>query len=288
VPRQVPAVVRALDILELFLRQSPPPALSVPEIAAALSLPRSTAHELVGTLVARRYLQPDAHQPHRFTLGVRLFELGNAYAAGLDLAREGQLVAQQVAAQCGETVHVAVLDGIEVFYIAKVDSTNPVRLVSAIGKRLPAHCTAVGKMLLSGLADHELEERYRQAGGLVGMTPNSITSLAALKAELAATRRRGLAYDNCESNLDARCVAAPVYDHEGQMVAAMSISFPIIRDDPVRILELAQLIRQGARALSERLGYRGTARFDGAIEPPPWHQAAANAQPGGGGGKPRG
>ncbi|MCM8746850.1 IclR family transcriptional regulator [Thermomicrobium sp. CFH 73360] len=272
-PRRVPAVERALDILELFLRSPQPESLSVPEIARALDLPRSTAHELVATLVARRYLRPIEGNPHRYALDVRVFELGNAYAAGLDLAREGQIVARRVAASCDETVHIAVLEGTDVFYIAKVDSTNALRLVSAIGRRLPAHCTAVGKMLLSGLSEEEFAERFAGVRELPGMTRNSLRSVDALRAELARTRARGIAWDNCESNPDVRCVAAPIYDHRGRMVAAMSISFPVVRDTPERFLELSRLVWEGARELSQRLGYREISQGTWQPELPPWHSA---------------
>ncbi|MDW7982709.1 MAG: IclR family transcriptional regulator [Thermomicrobium sp.] len=274
-PRRVPAVERALDILELYLRSPQPESLSVPEVARALGLPRSTAHELVATLVARRYLRPTEGNPHRYALDARVFELGNAYATGLDLAREGQVVARRIAALCDETVHVAVLEDTDVFYIAKVDSTNALRLVSAIGRRLPAHCTAVGKMLLSGLSEEEFAQRFAGAQELVGMTRNSLRSVDALRAELARTRARGIAWDNCESNPDVRCVAAPIYDHRGRMVGAMSISFPVVRDTPERFLELSRLVREGAQEVSQRLGYRAPDTMAWTPELPPWHRAQA-------------
>lgn len=251
--RLVPAVTRAFDILEAFLSEASP--LSVPDVAARLKLPRSSAHDLVRTLVRRGYLHPLEDQPNKFVLGLRVFELGSAFAAGLDLPREGRQAARTVSAACNETVHVAVLDGTEVVYIAKVDSTQAVRMVSAVGRRLPAHCTAVGKMLLSGLPDRELVGRYGRSRPLASMTPNSITSLAGLRRELAAIRARGLAIDDCESNIDVRCVAAPVYDREGQMAAAMSISVPVTRMRPKRREELAALVKRGAQELSRRLGF---------------------------------
>ncbi len=250
-PRLVPAVTRAFDILEAFRGDARP--WSVPEVAARLGLPRSTAHDLVRTLVCRGYLRALDDQPHKFVLGLRVFELGSAYAAGLDLPREGRQVARAVSAVCNETVHLAVLDGTEVVYIAKVDSTQAIRMVSAVGRRLPAHCTAVGKMLLSGLPERELIARYGRS--LASMTPNSITSLPRLRRELAVIRVRGLAFDDCESNIDVRCVAAPVHDREGQMAAAMSISVPITRMRPKRREELAALVKQGAQDLSRRLGF---------------------------------
>ncbi len=225
-----------------------------PRSPARLGLPRSSAHELVQTLAARGYLAPLAQQPNRYALGVRVFELGNTYAAELDLAHEGHEVARSVAAACDETVHLAVLEGTQVVYIVKVDSTYAVRMVSAVGRRLPAHCTGVGKMLLSGLSDAELAGRWDGVESLPAMTSNSITSLERLRQELADIRARGLAFDDCESNVAVRCVAAPVFDHRGEMVAALSISVPTIRMDDVRRVELAALVQNGATDLSRRLG----------------------------------
>jgi len=254
--RTVPALSRALDIMELFLDR---PTLSAPQITERLSLPRTTVHELVGTLVERAYLVPVGGQPIRYRLGMRVFQLGASFADHLDLAREAQDVAHEVAAGCDETVHIAILDGADVVYIAKVDRTHPVRMVSAVGRRLPAHCTAVGKMLLSGLRPEALDARYPRGQALPAMTPNSISSPSRLRTHLATIRSEGLAYDDCESNDAVRCVAAPVYDHSGEMVAAMSISVPTMRWTEQRRIEWSQLVREGAATLSGRLGHRRAA-----------------------------
>ena len=254
--RVVPAVSRALDILELFLDR---PTLSAPEITDRLGLPRTTVHELLATLVERAYLVPVGGQPARYRLGMRVFQLGASFADQLDLAREAQDVAHEVAAGCDETVHIAILDGADVVYIAKVDSTHPVRMVSAVGRRLPAHCTAVGKVLLSGLTPEALDARYPRGRDLPAMTPRSVTSQARLRAQLAEVRSRGLAYDHCESNDAVHCVAAPVLDHSGAMVAAMSISTPTLRWNDQREREWGDLVARGAAALSARLGHRVSA-----------------------------
>jgi DNA-binding IclR family transcriptional regulator len=251
--RRVPAVSRALDILELFLDGDG--TLSAPEITRRLRLPRTTVHELVTTLAARSYLVPVPEQPGRYRLGVRTYQLGSRYAEQLDLAAEGQQVARTVAETCGETVHVAVLENADVIYIAKVDSTHAVRMVSAAGRRLPAHCTAVGKMLLASLPPDELKERLPESGDLPAMTANSITSVEALRETLAEVRERGLASEQRESNPDVSCVAAPVMDRAGRVVAALSISVPMIRWSPERQRELAGLAVTGAGQLSERLGH---------------------------------
>src|SRR3954463_1880089 len=175
--RTVPAVNRAIDILELFLAQQ---TLSAPEVTQRLGLPRTTVHELLTTLTERRYLVPVSDQPTRYRLGIRLFQLGGAFAEQLDLATEAREAAREVADACDETVHVAVLDGTEVVYIAKVDSTHPVRMVSAVGRRVAAHCTGVGKVLLSALTPEALDARYPRGASLPVMTPHSIATPAAL------------------------------------------------------------------------------------------------------------
>jgi DNA-binding IclR family transcriptional regulator len=251
--RAVPAVSRALDILELFLER---PSLSAPQITEHLGLPRTTVHELVSTLVDRGYLDAVPGAPISYRLGMRTFQLGSQFADRLDLVREAQEAAAEVALVCDETVHVAVLDGASVVYVAKVDSTHPVRMVSAVGRRLPAHCTAVGKLLLSALSPEALDARYPAGGSLPAMTPQSITSPARLRAALRQVAADGVAYDDCESNEAVRCVSAPVYDHGGRMVAAMSISAPTIRWTDERRGEWSELVRSGAVALSRRLGHR--------------------------------
>jgi DNA-binding IclR family transcriptional regulator len=254
--RAVPAASRALDILELFLDE---PVLSAADVVTRLALPRTTVHELLGTLADRRYLVVVPGQPLRYQLGVRLFQLGSVFAQQLDLAREAQRVASEVAAACDETVHVAVLEGTDVIYIARVESTHPVRMVSAVGRRLPAHCTGVGKMLLSARSTQTLDAMYPKQSALPTMTRSSIGSLSRLKSELNEIRARGLAYDEAESSEDVHCVAAGVHDHTGEMVAALSISVPTTRWNATRRQALTDLARDGAARLSASLGYRAAA-----------------------------
>lgn len=249
--RAVPAVQRAFDVLELFLAER---ELSAPEITAKLGLPRTTVHELVGTLTERGYLAQAGPDSNRFRLGVRGFQLGSAYAERLDLAREGQLVAEEIARRCHETVHVGVLEGADVFYVAKVDSSHPVRMVSAVGRRLPAHCTAVGKTLLSAMDREHLDQLY-PSSRLAAMTGNSITQRRTLYGELERIAEQGVAREYCESNEAVACVAAPVRDRTGAVVAALSISVPIPRWSDEVAAELAELVREGAATLSERLGH---------------------------------
>jgi IclR family KDG regulon transcriptional repressor len=252
VARVVPAVIRALDILELFLDRA---ELSAREVIERLDLPRTTVHELLVTLVERAYLIVVPGQPVRYRLGMPLFQLGSAFAGRLDLVREAQSVAREVAAACDEAVHVAVLDGADVVYLVKVDSTHPVRMVSGVGLRLPAHCTAVGKVMLAGL-DRAGLNAVLARGPLPGMTPHSITDPERLRAHLDQVRAEGVAADVGESDSAMRCVAAAVRDHSGTVIAAMSVSAPIIRWTAQAPPEWTALVRDGAAALSARMGYQ--------------------------------
>jgi len=250
-PRMTPAVVRAFQILQL-LREGP---LSVADMARSLQVPRSSVHELVATLehLGSVAPAPPNGSSKRYQLGLLVHELGAAYLDGAELTALGQEVARSTAAACGETAHLAVLDGREVVYIAKVDSIHPVRMVSAVGRRIPAHCTGVGKALL---CEHSIEELRKifGRGALAQMTPNSIDSFDRLVAALAETRERGVAYDTCESNANVCCVAAPVRDHRGTIVAGLSISVPTVRVDADWPGALAALVRSEADSLSKRLG----------------------------------
>ncbi|GAB3455935.1 IclR family transcriptional regulator [Streptomonospora sediminis] len=254
--RRTPALLRALDILELFTdgRES----VSAPEVVDELDLPRTTVHELLHTLVDRDYLGPDPEVPGRYQLGLQVFRLGSAYAERLDTARTGRRIARELVAACNETSHVAVLDATHIVYIAKVDSSHAVRMVSTLGGRIPAHCTALGKVLLAALPEHDLHERFAEVP-LRAMTPNSITDLATLGTELDRVRQAGTAVEICESNPDVCCVAAPVRDRTDQVVAAVSVSVPLHRWSDERRTELEALVAEGAQRFSAALGGRATA-----------------------------
>jgi len=252
--RTVPAVQRAFAILEMLTGERA--ELRAPEIVDELRLPRTTVHELVNTLVSLGYLETSPIRPGVYRLGQKLVGLGMTYVDRLDLAVEGRKVAEQIVRECSETVHVAALDGRDAVYLVKVDSTRAVRMVSAQGRRLPAHCTAVGKMLLAQLPDAEVDALYRDAD-LESLTPNSITDMGQLRATLDEVRRAGVAFDREESTLEVSCVSAPVYDHNANVVAAMSVSIPVTRWDERGDEGWAALVRDGADRLSRQLGKQG-------------------------------
>ena len=236
--REVPALARGLRILELLATRRE--GMKVPEIAAALDLPRSATYELVYTLRVHRAV--DITPTGEVVLGSKLFMFGSAYAESVDLAQLAASAAEAARARAEETVQVAILDGAHVLYIAKAESANTLRLVSAVGRKLPAD------ELERVLADIEW----------VQLTPNTIGDRATLERELEQIRANGYAFDNCESNVDVSCVAAPVRDSTGGTIAAISVSTLVTRMTDERREELRGIIVDAAGELSASLGYNGS------------------------------
>jgi DNA-binding IclR family transcriptional regulator len=248
---QVKSAARVLDILEHLARSDC--ELTLTEIATALGLPKSSTWLLLQTLSGRGYLElRSASGP--FSLGPKVMELAGAYARKASLLQSFPAVARGLVQVCEETVQLAILIGVEVLYLAKEDGTRPVRLVSDTGKRLPAHATALGKVLLASFSDEELAEKFSKHP-LTRLTPHTITSFHDLKLELTAVRSKGYAIDNEEVVEGLLCFAAPVRDAGGKVVAAMSVAVPKHRVGEGDADRYVGLIREAACELSRRIGY---------------------------------
>lgn len=251
--RLTPAVMRTLDILELFVEANS--ELTLAEILRLTEFPRSSVHELLATLVARDYLQRD-ERTGAYRLGVRVLHLGNTYSSRFDLLTASNTVAREIVDLSGETVSVAVREGTQVFYLAKVEGRDTLRLPSSIGQRLPAHLTGLGKALLAAIQPDALRALYEGQDALPVLTEKSIRTFAALEADLAQVRERdGIAFEVEESTPNLRCAAAPVRDSSGTVAAAISISVPLARWVQEGDEHWVDLVRAGAARLSEQLGY---------------------------------
>jgi IclR family KDG regulon transcriptional repressor len=248
--RTVNAIARAADMLEITASSAEP--LRISSIASATGIPRNSVYEIVNTLAARRLLQ--IGEDRRVSLGPWLFELGSRYAQSVDLLVEARSIASDVRDASGETVHVATLDGRHALYLIKEESRQMVRMSSAIGMRLPAHVSGVGKAMLSALPVDELVRRF-DGESLERLTPNSLGTFEALAADLELTRMRGYALDKQESSPEVICVAAPLLDARGNVVAGMSISVPVSRMTAERERELAEMVTEAVHDLGTRLGY---------------------------------
>jgi IclR family KDG regulon transcriptional repressor len=244
----VKSAERTLDLLELLAGSTDRP-LSLIEITKRLDIPKSSVHGLLKTLEARGYVRAE---DGGYGLGYKIFATGMSYINGVSLVDRASGIVADLNRRTGETVHLASLDGTEVFYLLIKESPHPFRMVSQVGIRLPAHLTAVGKALLAQLSTEEMLRRY-EGKSLAVLTDNSIRNLSELLDELAVTRDRGYAVDNEESNLGVQCVACAIRDAQGLPVAAISVTAPTVRMDRNRY---ARLVAQSARTISQSLGYQ--------------------------------
>ena len=228
--------------------------LGVSELAARLGLAKSTVHRILTTLAAEGLIERDA-STGRYRLGLRLYELGAIVADHLDLHEVVAGPIDDLRNRTGETVHVAILDGAEVVYIARRESPHTLRLFSRVGHRNHAHCTSTGKVLLAFLSETE-RAAILDGRPLVAHTPYTITDRARLEEELELIRRRGWAENVNESEVGVTSVAAPIRDATGRVVAAISVAGPGPRLSRDTLRRFAAETVRTAEIISSRLGYR--------------------------------
>ena len=251
----VKSAERALQVLDLLSEREQP--LTFAELSSATGVPRSSLHGLLATLVAREWLTVDAER--RYWLGIRTWQAGSAYVRATGLVAAARPRMERVRDEVGETVQLAVLDGRHCVYVEKVDGGDVLVLASEVGRRLPAHASGVGKVLLAALPEEELEERL---GGvrLERLTKRTLTDLDALRAELRRVGERGWGTDDEEYSVGVRCVAVPVYGAHGRLVAAMSVSAPAVRFGPSQRKAALARLQEAAGSVSYELGGQALAR----------------------------
>jgi len=244
------SLLHGLEILDMFERDRS--VIGIGEMAQHLSLHRSTTSRLAATLSVAGYLEP-AGEPGRYRLSGKLAALGELVATDGQVRRAALPYLQSLVQSLGETGHLAVLEGNEAVTVEVVDGWQTVRMHSWVGKRSPAHCSSMGKALLAGLGDDAIDARYPGAR-LEARTENTITDRAGLKRHLADVRSRGYAVDREELEPHLCCVAGPIFDRTGTVVASISISGPDSRVDEASIPSTADAVRAAAWQISARLG----------------------------------
>jgi DNA-binding IclR family transcriptional regulator len=250
------SVDRAMRLLATLAAQ--PHGISLADLAREIGLPLSTTHRLLTTL-SRRGLVRETSDGLR-ALGPATVILAGAFLEGLDLRTEARRVMEQVVDESGETCHLAVLVAAHTVYIEKVDSRYPVRMVSRIGGTSPAVMTAMGRAILAHTPDSVVESTVAASETVLGLR----VERREFAHRLADVRRNGFSSDIEENEIGICCVGAPVFDHTGSVVAAMSISVPAGRFDPSRTETMGQAIRRAANAVSAALGWNGGQMLEGA------------------------
>ncbi len=250
----VQSVERTFDVLEALAEARQP--IPISELSQKLGLHISTVHRLLGTLIKRGYARQD-ESGGRYGVGPRLLELAGGLNEQVDLRQEAHPFLEQLASQVGETANLSVRSGNNLIYIDQVQSVRLVRMFTRVGSSAPLYCTGSGKLFLAYSDNFELDlNRYLLETRLEPHTPATITTPHTLREELRRIRERGYSFDNEEMEEGVVCVAAPVFDGERQLIAAISVSGPtgrMLSSDTGRIIEP---VRQSAVQVSRSLGYR--------------------------------
>lgn len=224
--QQVKSAGRTLDVLEALAGSSQ--RRSLVDLARDLGIPKSSLHGILRTMIQRGWVEADATGT-RFGLGVRALQVGAAYLESDDATGLLASVLDSLSTRFGETVHLGRLDGPYVVYLAKRESVHPLRLYSAIGRHLPAHATALGKVLLAERTDEAVDRLLNWP--LPALTTRTITGPTVLHDELATIRNRGYAVDHEENTEGIACFAMAV-PLQSPATDAISLSVPVARINP--------------------------------------------------------
>lgn len=243
----IQVIERMMTLLDVLSYYNDP--VSLKQLALETGLHPSTAHRILAAMAASGFVE--RADPGTYRLGIRLLELGNLVKSRINIRHSALPLMQRLHSRIGESVNLGVRQGDEIVYVERTSSgRSSVRVVHLVGARAPLHVTAVGKLYLAEESADQVRN-YARRTGLAGCTPTSITTLPALEKELERVRRHGVAFDNEEIEQGLRCIAAPVRDDSGDLVAGLSVSAPAERYDA----DWAPLVRETAEAISSAMGY---------------------------------
>ena len=261
----VPSLDRAIAVLELLA--SSPEAVGLAEICRRTKIPKSTLFRIMTTLQRRDCVEFD-EEANRFKLGVKLWELGDAYVRGLDLYSVSLPHMQTLAEDTGECVFLGVLDESEVIYIQRLESPKSVTVVRKLQQRAPAHCTATGEAILAYLPEAELH-RILQNHELQAFNAKTVTDRHELERRLSQVREGGLAVVDGEYNAEVLCVSAPIFDNKRRPVASATVALVSaqVAGNQERLDEVGRKVRRAAQRISRDLGYVAPPKSDDVMVP---------------------
>ncbi len=259
------SVERTFDVLELL---SEGRVLTLSECSKALEIPKSTLSGLLNALRRRGYITK--RRDGRFALGVQCLQLGKAFLDSVDFRSVALPVMRDISARTQHTCSLCVVDGDLAAIVATIDGATPFRVLTRKTAYAELHSTAVGKCLLSGFDEEELN-RYIRDHGLPRLTANTISSPARLREQLEEVRSRGYALDNEEEVEGVKCVGVPILDHAEEVVAALSVSALAPQITPRTIPFLVEILKEASQEISSQMGYGHVG-----IEAEPSYSAAPN------------
>lgn len=244
------ALHKTLDIIDFIAGAG---SAGIREISAHTGFPPPTAHRIASVLSQRNYLEQDPITKG-YSLSLKFLELGNLVQNRFDLTRIVRPYLELLVADTGESASLIVRDGDEAVYLDHVQDDHMLQLFTRVGARLPLYSTGGGKVFLAALAEKELDDYLRRVPR-IRHTAGTLDEEEALRLDLADIRRQGYATDNEEMAEGIRCVAAPVFHHDGRIAAAVSVSGASIRISTKRLKDLGGIVRRRARTISGVLGF---------------------------------
>ncbi len=241
---------KALDILETI--RGSRSGITLADLARVLSIPKPTAYRILATLEARGYLARNQKSGYQMTR--KFFELQYKESDEQRLTQAALPVMERLVDSCRETVNLGILDAGEVVVIGTIESPQAIRMSSKVGNRRYLHATALGKVLLSGLADQEALRLIR-IKKLPRLTPNTMVTQQAVLSEIRNVRKQGYAIDNEENEPGGRCLGAPILGPGERVVAALSISAPLFRMEMSRVRTLTQDLTESCQAITKAMAF---------------------------------
>lgn len=248
----IQSVARAFSILESFKEN---PAMGVTELAKSLALNKSTVYHLLATMVNLGYVEQNK-ESGKYSMSLKVFELGSVVVNRMELKKEARPLLKKLSQLTEETVNLVTLVDTDVIYIEKIESQDAVRINTQVGRRVSTYCSAVGKVILAFLP-HETYTSILSKIEFVPMTPHTIINQEDLERDLMKVRERGYGVDNEEIFVGIKCIAAPIWNQAGEVIAAISVTGPVHRIHEKGEERLGTLVMDIASQISERLGYRG-------------------------------
>lgn len=248
----IKVIIKAFAVLDVLLKDHSPMSLS--EIKEKLDFYPSTVHRILDTLKYGGYVEQDP-VTQKYQLGLKLLELGMAKLQQIDFIKEAVPYLKELAKKCDETVHLGILEDTHVLYLAKEESTQTIRMISYVGKRAPLHCTGLGKILLASLATDK-RDKILDSLELFKLTENTIVKKQILKEELHKIEQDGFALDSEENEQYVRCLAAPIRNFQGKVIAAVSVSGPSYRINENNQDRLKEELINTCHKISTRLGFQ--------------------------------
>lgn len=239
-------------VLDCFIQGNKP--LQLADLEKKLDIYPSAIHRILDTL---RYLDYIEHIPYsdKYQLGIKCLELGMSKLSQIEIIKEASPYLDELSKEFKENVYLGVLFDGFVIYQAKKEALRRVQIVTHVGTRAYAHCTALGKALIAFLDKDEREKIYKKIG-FPKLTKNTITDKELFEKEVKKVRQQGFAIDDEENEYDIRCIAAPIRDYSGTVISAISISGPSYRFDIERRSQLKNEILKYSQIISKKLGYK--------------------------------